>query len=115
MASIARTITQFGSRKTIDLLFSKARRVVKHPGLHILIAPKENTVSRILIVISRKVGNAPARNTLRRQVKAIFYQERFFEGPYDVIVIAKPGGTPLSFTTLKELLSFSLRKPSPRV
>ncbi len=104
MANIARDITKFTSKKAIDELFKKARRVIKHPGLHILIAPKAGTFGHILIIASRKTGNAPERNKIRRRLKSIFYEEKLYEKDLDCIVIVKKEGTPLPFAELKELL-----------
>lgn len=110
MANIARDITKFSSKKAIDELFKKARRVIKHSGLHILIAPKTESFGRILIIASRKTGNAPERNKIRRRLKSIFYEEKLYEKDLDCIVIVKREGTALPFVELKELLlkAFSL-------
>lgn len=104
MANIARDITKFSSKKAIDELFKKARRVIKHPGLHILIAPKTESFGRILIIASRKTGNAPERNKIRRRLKSIFYETKLYERDLDCIVIVKKEGTAMPFAELKELL-----------
>jgi len=41
---------------------------------------------KILIIIPGKTGNAIKRNKIRRQIKAIFYEEKLFEKP-DILVI----------------------------
>jgi len=104
MANIARDITKFSSKKAIDELFKKARRVIAHPGLHILIAPKTAEFGRILIIASRKTGNAPERNKIRRRLKSIFYEERLYEKGLDCIVIVKKDGIAIPFAGLKDLL-----------
>lgn len=104
MANIARDITRFSSKKAIDELFKKARRVIKHPGLHLLIAPKAGPFGRILIIASRKTGNAPERNKIRRRLKSIFYEEKLYERGFDCIAIVKKEGTAMPFTELKDLL-----------
>jgi len=104
MANIARDITRFTSKKAIDELFKKARRVIKHPGLHILIAPKAESFGHILIIASRKTGNAPERNKIRRRLKSIFYEDKLYEKGLDCIVIVKKEGTTMPFGELKELL-----------
>lgn len=113
MARIAREITRFQSKKIIDQVFKNARRLISHPGIHILLAPAHASIGHILIIASRKVGNAPARNKLRRQFRALFYQEKLFLKGYDCIVITKPGCTSLTYTELQTLLLKAYAKLSP--
>ena len=103
MPRIAREITRF-TKKEIDTRFQSARRALKHPALDILIAPKQKDFGRILIIASRKVGDAPTRNKIRRRLKSIFYEEKLYEYGYDCAVIVKPEGTTLSFDELKDIL-----------
>lgn len=109
MRSIASNISHFSSRE-LSILFKKARRVLTHPGLHILIAPAKNSSGRILVVTPRKIGNAPIRNKIRRRIKSIFYENRLFEMDFDCIVIIKPSGTLLSFENLRDLLTTTLKR-----
>lgn len=92
------------TRQEITQIFKKARRVLRHPGLDILAYPKTQPEARILVVTSRKVGNAPQRNKMRRRLKAIFFEAQLFNNPYDIVVVAKLGGAQLSFDELKALL-----------
>ena len=103
MPSIAGQITKF-TQKEIDYLFHNARCVFRHPAFIILSVPRQLDFARILIVASKKVGNAPQRNRLRRQVKAIFYQEKFFDVPFDSAIIFHKKAAQLSFDELKKLL-----------
>lgn len=97
-------VSHFSSRE-ISILIKKARRVLTHPGLHLLMAPATQDTGRILVITSRKIGNAPTRNKIRRQFKAIFYEAAWYEKKVDCIVIVKPGGPNLEFTHLKELFT----------
>jgi len=110
MARIAREITRFNSKKDIDQLFKVARRVIEHPGLHILIAPKQKEFGRILIIIPRKVGSAPERNKIRRRIKSIFYEEKLYERGSDCIAIIKPEGSKITFEELKKLMIEAVSK-----
>lgn len=105
-------ITRF-SKQEIDDLWKNARRVIKHPSIHILKAPQQTKQGRMLIVISRKVGTAPERNLLRRRLKSIFYEEKMFDRGVNIIAIARPGAPELSFELLKELLSQAIAQPTP--
>lgn len=104
MAAIIRKITQFRPHE-IDALWKKARRVVTHDGLHLLKAPRSGEIGRILLVIPKRVGNAPTRNKLRRQIKHIFIDSEFFKGDADWIAIARPGAQEIPFATLQELFT----------
>ncbi len=103
MPRIAGKITRF-TKKEIDKLFATAQRRVKSPALIILLGPRQKDFGRILIIASRKVGNAPERNKVRRRLKSIFYEEKLYEAPYDCIVIVKKEAVILSFKALKKLL-----------
>ena len=112
MIRIAREISRFRSKKDIDTVFKNARRVIARPGIHILIAPTLAPFGKVLIIVPRAVGSAPARNKLRRRIRSIFYQETLFKKGLDCIVIFKVGATQLSFTTLRDLLLTAYQKSS---
>jgi ribonuclease P protein component len=103
MPSIAGKITKF-AQKEIDYLFQNARCVFRHPAFTILSIPRQLDFARILIVASKKIGNAPQRNRLRRQVKAIFYQEKLFQASHDCAIIFHKKVMLLSFDELKKLI-----------
>ncbi len=103
MAALLNKISKF-SRQEIDQLWKEAHRVVKHDGLHILIAPQSGEFGRALIVIPKRVGNAPTRNKLRRQLKHISYEKQLYEGDRDWIILVRPEATQHAFSTLKNLL-----------
>lgn len=103
MPSIARKITKF-TKKEIDLFFTNARRVLKHPALTILLAPAQKELGRILIITSRKVGTAPVRNKLRRRIKSIFYEAKLFERPFECALIVRSQAATLSYDELKMLI-----------
>lgn len=103
MASFVRKLSQF-NKTEVQRAFKSARRVGRHPGLTILLSSKQHETGRVLIIASRKVGSAPERNLLRRQLKAIFYEEKLFERGFECIIILRKEAVGLSFTQLKELL-----------
>lgn len=110
--SVFRRLTHF-TRQEIRQLFKTVYRVVTHPGLTILRAPKVNTCGRILIITPAKIGAAPKRNRVRRRLKAIFYEHQLYNEPFDVIVIVKKDGLLLSFSQLKDLLFNAIYAPKP--
>lgn len=108
MPRIAREITRF-TKQEIDQAFAQAERVAHNPYITILRAPRQKEFGHILIIASRKIGNAPQRNKLRRQLKSIFYEEKLYELPYNCIIITRPGATEISFDQLKEMLVKALK------
>ena len=96
-------LSQF-TKSEIDKAFNKAHRVLLHDGLTLLQSPAQKDFGRILIIASKKVGNAPERNKLRRQIKAIFFENRLWEKPYDMIAILRPHAKTLSFQELQTLI-----------
>lgn len=109
MPSIAREITRF-SKKEVDYLFKHARSVFKSQSFTILSAPRQALFARVLVVASKKVGNAPERNKIKRQIKSIFYQEKLFESSYDYVCIVYKSALALSFDELKTTLTSIVRK-----
>ena len=102
MAALIRKITKFSPRE-VDSLWKQARRVIRHAGLDLLKAPRSGKFGRILMVIPKRIGNAPTRNKLRRQIRHIFYENKLFNGDSDWIVIARPGAHEIPFATLEDL------------
>lgn len=104
MPRIARQMTLW-SRKEIEILFKQAKRVYKNSGLDILVTPRSHhDYARLLIIIPKRVGNAPQRNLLRRRIKAIFFENKLFSGNFDWLFIVKPSLSLVSFATLQELI-----------
>jgi ribonuclease P protein component len=94
----------------IRQLFSKARRVLKHPGLDLLVATTSESRGKLIVVTPGRIGNAVARNTVRRRIKALFDQEHLRSKGYDAIVFVKKDGVGLSYEQLKQLILSSLQK-----
>ena len=110
MPSIMRKISKFTKRE-IDYLFRHARRIAKNQACTILVAPRQNAdFGRVLIIASRKVGNAPERNLIRRRIKSIFYEEKLFNLGFDCVVIAYRGMASLSFDEIKTLILSAYQK-----
>lgn len=65
---------------------------------------------RLGVTTSRKVGNAPARNRVRRLVREFFRRHRTNLGVgRDLVVIARPGAPQLSYADVVDELSRALR------
>ena len=57
----------------------------------------------------RRSGNAPQRNLIRRRLKAIFYEEKLYQGPYDCIIFVTQEAVKTPFPALRELLTKTLK------
>lgn len=90
------------------LLLTKARLIHRQPELDIRYRQRDPKSSclpgRLLVITSRKIGNAVKRNLLRRRLKAIFYEEKLFSYSYDVVIYSRKCSTDLSFQELKSIL-----------
>jgi len=110
MPGIAGKISKFTKRE-IDYLFQHARRIVRNQFCTILVAPRQKSdFGRVLIVVSRQVGNAPERNLIRRRIKSIFYEEKLFAFDLDCVVIVYKKMVTLPFDQLKTLLVSTYQK-----
>lgn len=68
--------------------------------------------SRLGITTSRKTGNAPRRNRVRRLVREFFRRHQHaLRPPVDVLVIARPGAAALSAADVARQLAQALRLP----
>lgn len=62
----------------------------------------EVKVSRLGLIVGKKVGNAPKRNLIKRKWKEAFRHERQkFSAPMDVVVKVFPGFNPNSLEEIK--------------
>lgn len=93
------------SKKEINKIFRQNSSRLRTEWFDIIVSPRTTDIARILVIISRKIGNAPARNKLRRRLKSIFYEEKIFNLPNDYIFIAKPGSAQLTFDQLKDIMN----------
>src|SRR5574337_374112 len=103
MSGIAKKISKFTKRE-IDFFFEHARRVFRDASCTILLAPRQAGFGRVLVIASRKVGNAPERNLIRRRIKSLFYEEKLYERAFDCAIIVQKKMVELSFAEVKELI-----------
>ncbi len=104
MSSIARNITLFTERE-IKQLFAYAKPVLRSSAIEIRIAPSMHEYGHILIIASRKVGSAPVRNQLKRWIKAVFYQQRWYEKKQDAIIILRAPARKFTYIDIQQLLA----------
>lgn len=101
------------SKKEISQLFLIAKRMVRSPGLDILLAPSISMPGRLLIITPAKIGNAPERNLVRRRLKALFYERHLGKEPFDCIILVKKPGISLTFDQLERCVKEAYLKVKP--
>ncbi len=75
----------------------------------VIIRDRDQPPSRLGITTSRKVGNAPVRNRIRRLVRDVFRRRRErIVPPRDVLVIARPGAGDLAYADVDHELTRAL-------
>lgn len=73
-------------------MLRRARRILKHPSLDLLIAPlADPSLNHLIIITPAAIGTAVQRNTIRRRIKALFHEERLLDRGFNIIVIVKKG------------------------
>jgi len=97
------------NQEEIRKAFKKARLHARMSGFKLLQAPLSQaptTLShgKLLIVASRKSGRAHERNKIKRQLKAIFYEEKLYKKPVTSIVIVYKQAMNLTYDQIKEFL-----------
>jgi ribonuclease P protein component len=103
MKRLAGTLSKF-SKSEVQKAFQDARCRYKSPAITVLSSPKQHELAHILVVTPRAVGTAPERNKLRRQLKAIFYEEKLYSQPMDLLIILKKGAVRFDFDQLKRII-----------
>ncbi|MBN1549466.1 ribonuclease P protein component [Candidatus Babeliales bacterium] len=104
MVALPRGLTVFTKRER-DELFKRSAFLFRQRGLAFRVAPATKAYGRILIVVPKRVGTAVARNKLRRQIKSIFYEQKFYEHNKDLIVLVAPPAATLSFEEIIKLMT----------
>jgi len=92
------------NQKEVKRAFSHAKKKASIPGLKLLKSIAEGKYGKLLIVIPKKAGNAYERNKLKRQIKAIFYQEKLYEKATLHIIIVYKDAQELGFDGIKSFL-----------
>ena len=76
--------------------------------------PNEHGTPRLGLSVSRKVGNAVARNAVRRRLREVFHScIPEISGDLDLVVSARPAAADAGYEELREEFSESLGKVGP--
>lgn len=107
MARVSQSLSTF-SQNEIARFFKSSRRVYKGPSFDILCLPQSMSHGRLIVVTPRKIGNAPARNKIRRQLKALYFTNSLYDLPVDCMIIIKKLPVSHSSSEIIHLVSSAL-------
>lgn len=93
-----RALTQL-KRTEITQLFERVKRIGGNQALTLLATKSISSTGKLLLVVSRKVGNAPERNKIRRRLKHLFYEKEWYMLGHDFIIIVHKKGVICSYDT----------------
>lgn len=98
-------------RKRFEFLRAQRRGRRRHtPHFVVILFERSAESSRLGVTVSRAVGNAVARNRVKRATRELFRRHRTEVLPAaDVVVIAKPGAAELSGPEIAAELAQALR------
>ena len=106
---VSRTAARHGSREFVVLV--APARLPEHEQHEP--ESSQRPIRRLGLTVSRKVGNAVARNHVKRRVREWFRAERdVLPGDVDLVVIAKPGAASLDSAGIRDSLRRALASPA---
>lgn len=108
-ASLMRKFT----REEITKFLTSSRVVLKQAGLVVRAAPAQKEWGRIVVIVPRRFGNSPQRHEFKRQVRAIFYENKLFEHGFDVAIFAYKQLQGIPFVVLQTTLTNLYTPNSP--
>ena len=104
------------TKKEIGLAYQNAKLTKQITGLKLIQAPlsifKDSvfTHGKLLFVIPKRSGKAHKRNKIRRQLKAVFFEEKLYEKPFVSILIVYKEAMEFDFDKIKNFLTSSFDK-----
>lgn len=93
-------------RKDFDRLFALGSRS-KAGGVNVIQASNDADVTRVAVIVSKRVGGAVARNRAKRRVRAVLREIHLPESTDVAVVVSKPV-LDASFDRLRAWLETSL-------
>jgi ribonuclease P protein component len=112
--------TQF-KQKDISLFFSNAKALLKNQQVTILWVNNGKPIAeRLLIIISKKIGNAVIRNLLRRRIKAIYTLNKELFETIQLCFIFKRNIATFKelqslFEQIKETINIKIKMQKPQI
>lgn len=94
----------------VILLFKSALFRYFINGMNVIIAPAKLSHGRLLIIIPATSAAAVERNRIKRQLKSIFYENKFYNCPYDVALRIKKEAVLTDFDQLRLIMDKIFQK-----
>ncbi|WP_284126481.1 ribonuclease P protein component [Parerythrobacter aestuarii] len=99
-------------RKRADFLAANRGLRVARPGFVLLAHPNGGKGMRYGITVTKKIGNAVARNRMKRRFRELLWEALPLAGlpDHDHILIGREGGIERDFALLREELAIALQR-----
>ena len=76
-------------KKEFNHLYKKGKRY-RGKYFNLIYLSSALSISRMAVVVSKKVGSAVKRNKIKRWIRTLFRRNKhLFKNPFDIIIIAK--------------------------
>lgn len=100
-----RKFFQFSHSEVVSL-FQSGESIFRDRFFVLLRQPRKYNYARLLVITPKKIGSAPLRNTVRRRIKAIFYEQELSELlTFDYALIVRTATLRLSFSQVTDMLN----------
>lgn len=106
---VSKVISKFKKKEILDT-FKKTKFAFQNEQIKILISKSNLDFGKVLLIFNRKTGNSPQRNKIKRQARAIFYQEKIYEHKVNFILIGRLDIEKIEFSKLKEIFKYVVSK-----
>lgn len=95
---------RLSTQKEFKAVFKGGKRNRRHPLLHACILKISEDHTRLGLSVSKKTGNAVARNRIKRILREIFRKNKgVFEKGVDVVLIPRPGIANCDYRALEKI------------
>lgn len=99
--------------KSVDAAFQNSKIIARNTYYSLRVTAPKSESGKLLVISSKKTGNAVTRNLIKRRLKSIFSQKKIYLLNRDVIIICNKQITTLAFQDLTNQLSKDLQKFYP--
>jgi ribonuclease P protein component len=102
------------TQSEIRSIMRDSRTIKRTSQLSIKRASRAKTHGRVLIVVSRKVGNAVTRNLIKRRLRHIVRELSLTSHNFDYVIFTKPPITDITFEQLQTIIKQAVCDSLPK-